>query len=418
MQFLPHSNDISLVIVPPKPDAILLQQDEFSYCNLYSYRDSEPSLVASDSSLSASSWNADVASISRDVSTPSSPRLVKNSSASLDAPNITDNGAISTSVNDIHNNNDRQHSINSLILQRDPRNGAFTFQVHAEYDLLLHVQKDLDRYHHKVARGALSSSLGATSDVKQELEPAQIIMKSVDTYCLGKQWMYHIGYEKAVAVRNFLQCSLMDFINRHSDELYRGHVKKFNCVELGTYCGYSALVLCHAIRSTLMELEAHEDARAKYVDFEVFTTEISSKLINVAQSMFRLGKMDTFVRPILLKEGDVLSEVIKGHLNQDRDGVENTGSKIAAAQIDFLLLDHAKNLYLPDLIDLENQDLLAAGSYVSADNVVFNRLDSYRHHMAMLAREGIVETRLEEMNLEYSNNLKDGIGECSFRCAD
>jgi hypothetical protein len=29
--------------------------------------------------------------------------------------------------------------------------------------------------------------------------------------------------------------------------------------------------------------------------------------------------------------------------------------------------------------------------------------------MANWARAGVVETRLEEMNLEYSNNLKDGI---------
>jgi hypothetical protein len=63
------------------------------------------------------------------------------------------------------------------------------------------------------------------------------------------------------------------------------------------------------------------------------------------------------------------------------------------------------------LIDLEKHRFLGIGSYVSADNVVFNRLDSYRDHMATLAREGVVQTKLEEMNLEYSNNLKDGIGE-------
>jgi hypothetical protein len=27
---------------------------------------------------------------------------------------------------------------------------------------------------------------------------------------------------------------------------------------------------------------------------------------------------------------------------------------------------------------------------------------------------GVVKTRLEEMNLEYSNNLKDGMGEFAF----
>ena len=71
--------------------------------------------------------------------------------------------------------------------------------------------------------------------------------------------------------------------------------------------------------------------------------------------------------------------------------------------IDFLLFDHAKNLYLSDLNGLEESGLLKAGSYVSADNVVFNKLDS------QLQAKGVVETRLDEMNLEYSNNLKDGI---------
>ena len=68
--------------------------------------------------------------------------------------------------------------------------------------------------------------------------------------------------------------------------------------------------------------------------------------------------------------------------------------------------------YLRDVKDLEGAKLLSAGSYVSADNVVFNRLDEYREHMRKLKLQGVVESRLEEMNLEYSNNLKDGIGEC------
>ena len=197
-----------------------------------------------------------------------------------------------------------------------------------------------------------------------------------------------------MAIRNFLRRALFEFISRNSEGLDRGEVWHFNAVDLGTYCGYSALVLCHAIKSTLMELEASGDGRAKCVEFTVYTTEISSKLINVAQSMFRLGKMDKYVRPILVKEGEALSGALQSN---------------GCDRVDFLLLDHAKNLYLSDLTDLETTLLLKAGSYVSADNVVFNRLDSYRDHMANWARAGVVETRLDEMNLEYSNNLKDGI---------
>ena len=347
-----------------------------------------------ESSMSSMSFSQGVDVASPRAVTPTAS-FTKNVSAGHETSNaeITAADSFTASNDDMHA--EQRKSANSLLLQRDPRNGAFTFQVHAEYDLLLHVQKDLDRYNQKSQRRSTSSAV--TADDSAELEPARIIMKSIDNYCLRKQWMYHIGFEKAAVIRNFLQRSVHDFIARHSDDLYNGQMKKFIAVDLGTYCGYSALAICHAIRSLLMELQASGDGRAKYVEFGVITTEVSSKLMNVAQSIFRLGKMDKFVSPILIKDGDVLSDVLKHHVN--------------SSKIDFLLLDHSKTLYLTDLIDLESHNLLGAGSYVSADNVVFNRLDSFRDHMAQLAEKGIVQTKLEEINLEYSNNLKDGIGE-------
>ena len=51
--------------------------------------------------------------------------------------------------------------------------------------------------------------------------------------------------------------------------------------------------------------------------------------------------------------------------------------------IDFLLFDHAKNLSIGYLNDLEASGLLKAGCHVSEDNVVF------------LQAKGIVETRLD-----------------------
>ena len=114
--------------------------------------------------------------------------------------------------------------------------------------------------------------------------------------------------------------------------------------------------------------------------------------------------MEAHITPILISEGSSSSS-------------KDTSSSLASilqeqhgiSHIDFLLLDHAKHLYLQDLTHLESNKLIKAGSYVSADNVVFNRLDSYREHIHNLELRGVVESRLEEMNLEYSNNLKDGI---------
>ena len=157
-------------------------------------------------------------------------------------------------------------------------------------------------------------------------------------------------------------------------------------------------MLASTLREIANELQnsISEDQTEETFEFHVYTTEVSSKLINVAQSVFRMAKMEQYITPILMKADgkESLSAVMK---QNDVTGV------------DFLLFDHAKNLYLSDLNDLEASGLLKAGSYVSADNVVFNKLDSYRYHMEQLQAKGVVETRLDEMNLEYSNNLKDGI---------
>lgn len=97
-------------------------------------------------------------------------------------------------------NNHNNNKSNDDRITRDPRNGAFTFQVHAEYDLLLQIQKDLDAKRPKKSSRSSLNSL-ALSDI----ESTKIILKSVDDYCYGKQWMYHIGSEKGEAISRFLR---------------------------------------------------------------------------------------------------------------------------------------------------------------------------------------------------------------------
>lgn len=117
---------------------------------------------------------------------------------------------------------------------------------------------------------------------------------------------------------------------------------------------------------------------------------MSTKLINVANSMFRLAKMESYITPIFMKAEDSLSQTLQ------ENGVTD--------QIDFLLLDHDKPRYLSDIKDLEKSQYLRAGSYVSADNVVFNRLDEYRQHMRALALKGTVETRKVRVSIVLACN--------------
>jgi len=412
VMILDNSSPADIVIVMPKPDAVILSRDEFSYSNLYSFDydgvagsatgvtstsvESTPSMQGNSSD--DKSAPADNVSSSAVPATPSTFESAFKELAKQNSFNDLAAASASSSANnrnsiggykamEASSSNNKQPNTTDKIT-RDPRNGAFTFQVHAEYDLLLQIQKDLD-----AKRPSKSSRSSLNSLALSDIDSTRIILKSVDDYCYGKQWMYHIGSEKGKAISRFLRSGVERWLKRDDRKN-----KKFICLDCGTYCGYSSLVLASTLREIANELQNSimEDQTEETFEFHVYTTEVSSKLINVAQSVFRMAKMEQYITPILMKSDgkESLSAAMK------QNGVMG---------IDFLLFDHAKNLYLSDLNDLEAGGLLKAGSYVSADNVVFNKLDAYRYHMEQLQAKGIVETRLDEMNLEYSNNLKDGI---------
>ena len=166
---------------------------EYSYDNLYNYNDS--SIAVNDKPLGNSSGVSSTSSLTTD----------KSSTVSFDASaferQLSINSVSNSSIAQQQQPTLREVSTNSNNITRDPQCGAFTFQVHAEYDLLLHVQKSLDRTRRSNANN---------------IKLSQLIMRSVDDYCLKKQWMYHIGREKGVAIGRFLEDSLKrgDWVNK------------------------------------------------------------------------------------------------------------------------------------------------------------------------------------------------------------
>ena len=489
------SNNI-LVIVPPRPT----YAHEFSYSNLYEEVD-----AGKDSEYLATLPPIE----SHDVVSPTSPTAVMSSTKTLSSGHLTSLASLSSSSFDSSNvnviadgRNNFKSSVSSSIITRDPRNGAFTFQVHAEYDMLLRVQKDLDK-HRRHSRGSREGGSGSNygtnnnntitddddASAEESIRLSQRIMLSIDNYCLHEQWMYHIGHEKGEALSRFLTSCLEKWNgNNNSGNNDGKEVRKFICVELGTYCGYSALVLAITLRRFLLDRKKqHEKSiSSSPFEFHIYTTDISTKLLNVARSIFRLAGMEACITPILVQQqdcdvddhhannensvnvpDDANTQDLGGYLvggrgrggvsnNQYRGTYDNQGQgkvvvrkddethtsssasiqplstilqeQYSINQIDFLLFDHAKHLYLHDLICLEQSKLVRKGTYVCADNVLYNRLDEYRSHMLELEQLkrgvvddenssaagcgcGVVETRLEEMNLEYTNNLKDGMGE-------
>ncbi|KAL3800738.1 hypothetical protein ACHAW5_009308 [Stephanodiscus triporus] len=475
------NDDNILVIVPPRPE----YQLEFSYSNLYSspsacdypyysskddddyyhYATHAPALPPV-----AHVENRDDGVGHNDGGEGGDPAASTttsfSSSSTMTADVAFDSSNFDAVVNDDDDDDDGACGRGNAtsIVARDPRNGAFTFRVHAEYDMLLRVQGDLDGHRGGRARHGCGGGGDDDDDVVEEsIRLSRRIMRSIDDYCTHEQWMYHIGREKGEALSRFLRSCLEDW-HLGGDE---GTTRKFVCVELGTYCGYSALVLAVTMRRFLLDRRRRQrrqdrqrpSSSSSSFEFQIYTTDVSTKLLNVARSIFRLAGMEGCITPILVQQQecaddhennendngvrvDVLDAVVAecdgpdGQNQRGRRGVVESPpshssssseslsgvlrERHSISKIDFLLLDHAKHLYLSDLRNLERSKLIGKGTHVCADNVVFNRLDAYREHMRRLEQMkisdgsgcggGVVETRLEEMNLEYSNNLKDGMG--------
>lgn len=204
---LPSGNE-NIVIVPPKPDAFLSHHDEFSYSNLYSYEGGvgEVSYASCSNNYGAAPSTTPLSTVAVSASASSSSNssftiserssIVSFDSSAFDRPSCNN---IQKPPPTLRSASNSGTSGTNVITRDEKHNGAFTFQVHAEYDLLLHVQKDLDRHRNRDRK---------TGKKLTNIQLSKLIMRSIDEYCLQKQWMYHIGNNKGTAIGRFLEESL------------------------------------------------------------------------------------------------------------------------------------------------------------------------------------------------------------------
>ncbi|CAB9523677.1 Catechol O-methyltransferase (Partial), partial [Seminavis robusta] len=112
--------------------------------------------------------------------------------------------------------------------RRDPSCGVLVFHNGTEQALLHHVEREME--------------LLAASD---QLETAEQVMKLVDQYCFSRHWMMHIGDQKGIILKDFIR----EFCQEHQNRLIRQTKPEQTVimVELGTYCGYSAILMAYTI---------------------------------------------------------------------------------------------------------------------------------------------------------------------------
>ena len=182
------------------------------------------------------------------------------------------------------------------------------------------------------------------------------ILQTIDNFVLESgQFLMNVGPEKGEILRDHLLKS-----------------KPNNVIELGTFIGYSAVLISSTIgeRSKLTSIDSYSHS-----------IEIAKELINFAGLDDKVNFM----------HGN--AEEIIPELNFNAD---------------FVFIDHAKKKYLSDLKLLETQEIILKNCTVFADNVGIFK-DEMAEYFDHVRNSGKYQSQNFSSKLEYRNNIYDEV---------
>jgi catechol O-methyltransferase len=195
-------------------------------------------------------------------------------------------------------------------------------------------------------------------------------IRAIDDFCYGQSIMINVGDEKG---------EILDAAIRRAP--------RRRLLELGTYCGYSALRTVRAMP---------DDAHLYSIEFSPENAGIAQRILDHAGVRERA----TIVVGTLGDRGNTIEALESEH------GF-NEGS------LDFVFIDHAKDAYLPDLERILERRWLRTGAVVVADNVKFPGVPGYREYMA--DHEGREwRTTEHKTHAEYQTLIKDLVLESEY----
>jgi len=224
------------------------------------------------------------------------------------------------------------------------------------------------------------------------------VLQTIDEFCLTKHWMMHIGQEKAEVILDAIRESK----KRHSEISFsHENHSHFVVVELGSYCGYSAVRIASELYPSRSQ--------------HLFCIEVNENCVNWTQRMVAFAGLEGRVTVIHspVHNVDHWKSLIRSTLSLDH------------FKINILFIDHDKKQYFHDLKLIVDNDLLTSESTVIADNVLsFNSpkqdyLDYVRDingpFKSSRCVEGFIEYCTKEERAENVEYLKDGIEISVFR---
>jgi catechol O-methyltransferase len=195
-------------------------------------------------------------------------------------------------------------------------------------------------------------------------------IRAVDDFCYRQSIMMNVGDEKGEILDRAI-----------------ARAKPRRLLELGTYCGYSALRSARA-----MPPGAHLTS----IEFSAANAEIARRIWEHAGVADRI----TVVVGSLGDGGRTIARLEAEH-------------GFAPGSLDFVFVDHDKAAYLPDLERILAHGWLHPGSLVVADNVRIPGAPQYRAYMK--ANEGRSWRTVEhDAHVEYQTLLKDLVLESEY----
>jgi len=196
------------------------------------------------------------------------------------------------------------------------------------------------------------------------------VLATIDKFAYEKSILINVGDEKG---------ALLDAAVRRADPRL--------ALELGTYCGYSALRIARAAPQA-----------------KVFSVEFAAANAEVARRIWAHAGVEDRVTCVVGTIGD-------GGKTLDALGSEHG---FGDGSVDFMFIDHDKNAYLPDLLSIESRGWLHPGSIVVADNVRFPGSPKYRRYMR--EQQGKKWDTVEhKTHLEYQTLVPDLVLESTYR---
>jgi catechol O-methyltransferase len=196
------------------------------------------------------------------------------------------------------------------------------------------------------------------------------VVRAIDEFGYGHSYLINVGDEKGEILDQAIRAAAPSLL-----------------LELGTYCGYSAVRTARAMPA---------GAHLVSIEFNPANAAIARRIIDHAG----VGDRATVVEGSLADHGTTIAALEHDH-------------GFAPGALDFVFIDHAKELYLPDLHRILERGWLHAGSVVVADNVKFPGVPDYREYMK--EQEGADWRTVEHAtHVEYQSLLKDLVLESEY----